>query len=74
MSQLHCYVPDELAKKLQKKAQESNLSVSRYLALLIEKQVENRWPEGYFELFGGWQGEALERPAQEDYEQRVSIG
>ncbi len=73
MPQLHCYVPDELAKRLQKKAQESHLSVSKYLALMIEKQVKNQWPEGYFELFGQWHGEPLERPSQDDYEQRAII-
>ena len=70
MPQLHCYVPDDLAKRLQEKAQQAHLSVSKYLALLIKKEVENQWPEGYFELFGSWQGDPLERPPQGDYEQR----
>jgi hypothetical protein len=73
MPQLHCYVPDGLAKRLQEKARKSNSSVSKYLALLIEKDVANQWPDGYFELFGSWQGEALERPAQQDYEQRPAF-
>ena len=73
MPQLHCYVPDELARKLQEKARESKLSVSKYLALLIEKQIENQWPKNYFKLFGGWQGETLERPVQRGYEQRATI-
>ena len=73
MPQLHCYVPDELAKRLQAKAQQSHLSVSKYLALLIKKEVDNQWPEGYFELFGSWQGEPLKRAPQEDYEQRESF-
>ncbi len=70
MPQLHCYVPDDLAKKFQGKARQMHLSVSKYLALLIKKEVEHQWPEGYFELFGAWQGEPLKRPAQGDYEQR----
>ncbi len=70
MSQLHCYVPDDVASKLQEKAEQSHLSVSKYLALLVKKEVENQWPEDYFQLFGTWKGEALERPAQGDYEQR----
>ena len=70
MPQLHCYVPDDLAKRLQEKAQQAHLSVSKYLALLIKKEVENQWPEGYFELFGSWQGDPLERPPQGDYERR----
>lgn len=57
MPQLHCYVPEDLAKRLQEKALKSHLSLSRYLALLIKQDVDNQWPEGYFELFGSWRGE-----------------
>jgi len=70
MTQLHCYVPDDVASKLQKKAQQAHLSVSKYLAFLVKKEVENQWPEDYFELFGSWEGTPLERPVQNDYEQR----
>ena len=73
MPQLHCYVKEELADKLQIKAQQAHLSVSKYLALLVEKEVEAQWPEGYFELFGRWSGDPLERPAQGEYEKRVSL-
>lgn len=73
MPQLHCYVKDELADKLQLKAQQAHLSVSKYLALLVEKEVEAQWPEGYFDLFGSWQGDPLERPEQGEYEPRASI-
>jgi hypothetical protein len=37
MSQLHCYVSDDMAKSLQGKADEAHLSVSKYLALLIKR-------------------------------------
>jgi len=70
MSQLHCYVQDELAKKFQKKAEQAKLTVSKYLALLVQREVENQWPEGYFELFGAWQGQPLERSAELEYEKR----
>jgi hypothetical protein len=73
MPQLHCYVREDLADKLQQKAQQAHLSVSKYLALLIEKEVEIRWPDGYFELFGGWQGEPLERADQGQYEIRPGL-
>lgn len=73
MSQLHCYVPDDVARKLQAKAEQAHLSVSKYLAQLIEREVENKWPENYFELLGNWRGESLERPPQSDYENRSSF-
>ncbi len=73
MPQLHCYVKEELADKLQLKAQQAHLSVSKYLALLVEKEVQAQWPDGYFDLFGSWNGQPLERHAQQDYEQRASF-
>ncbi len=73
MPQLHCYVQEELARKFQAKAQQAHLSVSKYLALLVKREVESQWPEDYFELFGSWHGEALERPVQGDYEVRTGF-
>ncbi len=73
MPQIHCYVPDDLAKKFQAKAKQSHLSVSKYLALLIKKEVSNQWPTDYFKLFGQWQGDPLERPSEDDFEQRLNI-
>jgi hypothetical protein len=47
--------------------------VSEYLAKLIERDVAEGWPEGYFEkVIGSWQGD-LERPEQIDNEQRESL-
>ncbi|MEZ5582805.1 MAG: hypothetical protein R3F37_08590 [Candidatus Competibacteraceae bacterium] len=51
MAQLHCYLPDDLAKQFQEKARAAHLPVSKYLALLIKKDLGNQWPEGYFDLF-----------------------
>ena len=73
MPQLHCYVKEELADKLQEKARHANLSTSKYLALLVEKEVQSQWPEGYFDLFGSWNGGALERAPQGEYENRLSL-
>jgi len=73
MSQIHCYIPDELAEKLQKKAEQAHLSVSKYLAVLVKREVENQWPDGYFELFGTWHGEPLKRHEQGEYEQRIGF-
>jgi len=71
MAQVHCYIPDDLASQLGKKAEKEHLSVSKYLAALVKKDLSSGWPEGYFEqVFGGWEGEPLQRPEQGDYEQR----
>ena len=73
MAQLHCYLPDDIARQFQEKARAARLPVSKYLALLVKKDLENQWPDGYFELFGGWEGEPLERPDQGEFEERKGL-
>lgn len=75
MPQLHCYVPDAVAQKVQRRAAAAGVSTSRYLADLIKERVGADWPAGYFEkVVGGWQGEPLERPAQGEFESRDLLG
>lgn len=65
MPQLHCYVPEPLARKVQERAAAAGVSTSRYLAELLKREVGGGWPKGYFEqVVGGWQGEELVRPPQ----------
>ncbi len=73
MPQLHCYIPKETANKLHLKAEQAHLSVSKYLAKLIQKDLDNEWPEGFFDLFGSWQGDDLVRLPQGDYEDRETL-
>lgn len=72
MPQVHCYLNETLAERLQEKARHEHISVSRYLARLVEKDVGNQWPEGFFELAGSWEGE-FELPEQGEYEIRESF-
>ena len=74
MAQLHFYIPDSVADKIKVKAEHAHLSVSRYLAELVKREVANQWPEDYFEEFGKWKGEPLQRPGQGTYEQRETLG
>ena len=66
MAQLHRYVPEELAQQAQRRARQSGLSLSRYLAELVRRDAGSTagWPEGYFDIFGKWEGAPLERPPQ----------
>ncbi|NMG46021.1 hypothetical protein GPA22_20080 [Aromatoleum toluvorans] len=75
MTQLHCYVPDDVAEKAQRKAKEAGMSVSRYLAELVKRDTgaSEAWPEGYFELFGKWEGAPLERAPQGQFEERSAF-
>jgi len=73
MPQLHCYVPEAVAEQLQHKAKQAHTSVSKYLAELVKKDVGTDWPEGFFELFGAWEGDPLTRDEQGEYEQRLEL-
>ena len=71
MPQLHLYVPDAVAEKLREQAKARNMSLSRYLAEIVQSETGTGWPEGYFdEVIGGWQGESLDRPEQPELEER----
>jgi len=62
MPQLHTYVPEALAAKLAARARARRVPVSRYLAELIQRDVDAGWPDDYFDrVAGGWQGAPLRR-------------
>jgi hypothetical protein len=74
MPQLHCYVPEEVAEIIRRRARARHLSVSQYLAKLAEQDAAVGWPPGYFEnVIGGWKGDPLVRPAQGEYEEREQL-
>ncbi|HED14091.1 MAG TPA: hypothetical protein ENI62_10655 [Gammaproteobacteria bacterium] len=74
MAQVYCYVPDDVAAQLGKKAEKSHLSVSKYLAQLVKKDLASSWSDKYFEqVFGQWEGKCLRRPEQGDYEDRETL-
>ena len=74
MAQMHFYVPDNVAESVRRRAAQRQISVSRYLAELVKKEVTTEWPEDYAKtVFGGWQGEPLERPEQGELEQRMDF-
>lgn len=74
MPQLHLYVPDELAERIQHEAQAAHVSVSRYLSELVSRTVVLDWPDGFFdEVVGGWQGEMLTRSPQGVVERREPL-
>jgi len=72
MTQLFCELPDDIAAQLYQQAMKKHISVSSYLAQLIEKDTASSWPTDYFEqVFGQWEGTPLQRPSQGSYEQRA---
>lgn len=73
MPQLHLYVSTELSEALRRKAKAQGISVSKYLAELVKREVGLDWPEHYEELLGGWQGELPKRPQVETPEERGGL-
>ena len=73
MAQLHFYIPDSVADKIKLKAKHAHLPVSKYLAELVKREVVDQWPENYFDSFGKWDGETLQRPIQGTFEAREKI-
>jgi len=74
MPQLHLYVSDKLAARAREMAERKGVSLSRYLADVVRRDVGEGWPEGFFEeVLGGWQGEPLMRPLQGQLEQRDAL-
>ena len=74
MAQLHCYLPDDVAESLRRRAERAEMSVSRYLAELARRDIGQAWPEGYFErVFGCGATDSIQRPDQGEFEQRPAL-
>ena len=74
MPQLHLYATESLSRRIREKAKASGLSVSRYLAQLVQKEISEQWPPGFFdEVVGGWKGDRLEREGQPHLELRDEL-
>jgi hypothetical protein len=44
------------------------------LHFCVPQEGEASWPEGFFDdVVGGWQGDALQRPPQGEFEQRIVL-
>lgn len=74
MPQLHVYVPETVARLLRARARALGLTVSRYLATVVRRDLGDGWPLGYFDqVVGRWQGKALRRAPQGSYERREPL-
>jgi len=74
VAQLHFYVPDDIAKKIQNKAEQAHLPVSRYLAELVKRETGQAWPDDYFEqIFETGDPEPLQGASQGKLETRETL-
>jgi hypothetical protein len=74
LPQLHAYVPERVAARIRARAKARGIPVSRYLAELIQRDVDLGWPANFFDrVVGHWKGEALRRPRQGRVEERDTL-
>jgi hypothetical protein len=74
MPQIHAYLPRDVVEALRRKARARGLSLSRYVAEIVQRDAAPGWPPGYFEeVVGGWQGKPLVRAPQGKLERRESL-
>lgn len=69
MKRISCQLSEDVAKRVREKARDNQQSISSYLRSLVEKDIPDQWPEGFFELAGKWEG-PLERQEQGEFEIR----
>ncbi|MCW5213572.1 CopG family transcriptional regulator [Desulfobulbus sp. TB] len=54
MGKITIYLDNETEDKLKKAAKSSNLSVSQWIAGVIEEKIMTEWPQNVVELAGSW--------------------
>jgi hypothetical protein len=70
MANLTIYLPDDLERQVREAADESNMSVSKWVADQVGKSVERSWPAEFLALAGAFpdfpEAEALREGYGED--------
>lgn len=54
MGQVTIYLDNETESKMKKAAQSGRLSVSKWVAKIIEEKIATEWPEDIVKLAGSW--------------------
>lgn len=55
MGQVTIYLEDGIERKMKSAAKSDKLSISKWIAGVIEEKVSNEWPLSVVELFGAWE-------------------
>jgi hypothetical protein len=74
MTHVELEIPDDVASKLRERAEKLGMSVPRYVAEIVRREVAAGWPARFFEdVVGGWKGTPLERPRLGEPEERDEL-
>lgn len=57
MAQIAVYIDDNLSKRLDKAAKSSGKSKSKWISEVIERSLDDQWPQGFFNLANRWKDE-----------------
>ena len=52
MAQLTIYLEDMFKQQVEESAKRAGLSVSKWVADRLRMSMNDRWPDGYFKVFG----------------------
>jgi hypothetical protein len=74
MPQLSLYLDRETLALVQQSAERRHQSLSGFVSDLIRDKVTNRWPEGYWGLYGSVTDDSFVRPEQTDFSLDVKRG
>ncbi len=72
MGQVTIYLGNDTENKLKKAAKSSHLSVSKWVAGIIEEKITTEWPQDVIKLAGSWKDdfpsiEEIRSSADHDY-------
>jgi hypothetical protein len=71
MVQIEIEIPEDVANRLCERADRLGMTLPRYVAEIVGRDVGAGWPPRFFEeVVGGWKGAPLERPPQGELEAR----
>ncbi len=62
MPQISLYVDEKTLKQIENAAKSEKKSISKWVSLKLKSSLHNRWPEGYFNLFGGIKDDTFTEP------------
>jgi len=62
MPQISLYVDEKTLQQIENAAKSEKKSISKWVSSKLKSSLQNRWPEGYFNLFGGIKDDTFTEP------------
>jgi hypothetical protein len=68
MPQVSLYIDSDTLKRVEKRAQQNEISVSKWVGMCIKKSIHDEYPESFFNLCGALKDIPFEIPPQGKFE------